>query len=103
MSMSPIEVIRKNYPATVKRNRRTGAETWIPERHKCSYLYRGMEIATYSSTSDTIYLRTDIIGSDFTKTAYERALTCRHHAAYEYLFGMLGVDETSTISEYTYA
>lgn len=96
--MAFVDVKRTNYP---ERTNRRGE--LIPAEYECSYRHDGKEIAHYYSRRDILYLRTDYIGSDFTKTAYQRALTCKYAEAYRYLFGMLGVDETSTISEYTYA
>lgn len=92
-----VNVERKNYPERVGKN-----GLIIPAEYKCRYLHDGKEIAQYFSRRDVLYLRTDFIGGDFSKSAYERAITCKYAEAYQYLFAMLGVDETSTISEYMY-
>ena len=71
--------------------------------YRCRYYFLGREIANYSSSSDTIFLRTEFIGCDFSKSAYERALDCKLAEAYKYLFAMLGIDETSSVSDYMFA
>ena len=96
--MCMIQVNRKNYPERVGRGGKI-----IPAEHACSYRYQGKEIAKYYSRDDILYLRSDYIVCDFSKTRFERATTGAYAEAYKYLFGMLGVDETSNLSEYTYA
>ncbi len=95
-----VEVKRTNYPArTIKY--RSGREKYLPEWHECRYLHNGREIATYNSNDDILYCKTDLIGHDFKRSVYDRATTCKLKDAFCYLFAMLGVDETSSISEYT--
>lgn len=95
--MSMIQVNRKNYPERTDRNGKM-----IPAEYTCSYRYEGKEIAKYYSREDILYLRSDYILCDFSKSHFERATTGEYAEAYKYLFGMLGVDETSNMSEYTY-
>ena len=47
-------------------------------------------------------LLTDLIGPDFKKSVYERAVTCKYKEAYIELFQMLGIDRTSHLTEYSY-
>ena len=96
--MAFVDVKRTNYPERVSRSGKV-----IPAEYSCSYRHDGKELAKYYSREDVLYLRTEYIGSDFEKSAYQRALGCEYAEAYKYLFGMLGVDETSNISEYMYA
>lgn len=100
METVKIEVRRTDYPErTIRyRNGRTRKEA---ARYECRYLYEGKEIALYYSDYDTLYLKTDLIGHDFKKPEYERALSCKYKDAYATLFEMLGVDKTSLLSEYT--
>lgn len=80
--------------------------------YSCTYYHGGREIAKLShggqiakriGSDDCLWLRTEYIGSDFDRTAYNRAITCRIGEAYRQLFDMLGIDESSYISEYMYA
>ena len=95
-----IKVIRTDYP---ERKVRYPSERIIPAHYECSYRYGSCEIAHYNSRNDVFQLRTDYIGKDFSKSAYERALGCAYKDAYKYLFDMLGVDSKTHITEYTYA
>ena len=95
-----VEVIRKDYEAESWTDRR-GRSHYHPAHHYCRYLYDGKEIANYDSISDVIYLKTDYIGHDFSKTVYDRAVNSKYKEAYRYLFDMLGVDKTSRLSEYS--
>ena len=72
----------------------------IPKHHECYYYYNGMEIATYESKDDVLYLKTRCIERDRTKSDYRRALDGQFKEAFGYLFAMLGVDENSRLSEY---
>ena len=100
-----IEVKRNNYPERVRTSRHTGKVLSVtPAFHVCGYFHNGREIAKYDSRDDCLYLRTDYIGCDFSRSAYDRAVSSeRFGEAYRYLFAMLNVDQTSTISEYMYA
>ena len=42
----------------------------IPKCYECRYYSDGKEIAWYTSKDDTIFLRTDYIGTDFSKSEY---------------------------------
>ena len=72
----------------------------IPKHHECYYYYNGVEIATYESKDDVLYLKTKYIERNRNKSDYERALNGTYKEAYQYLFNMLGVDKTSRLSEY---
>lgn len=91
-----VEVKRRDYPQRMGRN---GKE--IPASFECKYIAGGKVIAYYESKQDTLYLKTDYIGTDWSKSPYERALSCERKEEYKYLFNMLGADNTSKISEYT--
>lgn len=97
-----IQVKRIDHPEWTGKNR-FGKTVTRPASHECIYRYEGREIARYTSRNDCLMLRTDYIGCDFDKSIFERATSCEYADAYKYLFGMLGVDETSHMSEYTYA
>lgn len=88
---SIIQVKRYEYPATKRR----------PACFECHYYSGGREIAWYHSFNDRLYIKTDLIGHDFKKPAFTRALTSPYKREYEYLFNMLGVDETTVLNEYT--
>ena len=85
-----IEVRRTNYPGRL----------YHSGHYTVDYFHDRKKIAFYDSRSDTLYLRTELIGSDFKRSAYERAKTCESKDVYEYLFAMLNVDETTKISEF---
>lgn len=91
-----IEVKRQDYPARTDR-----AGNTIPAHFECYYMADGKQIAHYTSRNDTLYLRTDYIGTEWSKSPYERALECSHREDYKYLFAMLGADGTTKMSEYT--
>ena len=98
-----IEVKRTDHQEIVRRSRKTGEVIEvIPARYECSYRYNGREIAHYYSRDDTMALMTDLIGHDFKKSVYERAITCKHKDAYIELFQMLGIDRTTHLTEYSY-
>ncbi len=80
--------------------RGTPREKTIPAFYECYYYHGGKEIASYDSRFDTLYLKTKLISKDRSMNYYNRALAGEHKEAYAYLFNMLGVDETSTMSEY---
>ena len=96
-----IEVRRRDYPAQTYRLH--GHEFSENARYECRYFHQGREIARYDSKTDCLYLKTDLIGHDFKKTKYDRALRCQTKEAYSYLFDMLGIDRDSNLGEYTYA
>ena len=75
----------------------------VNKGHECRYTYNDREIAWANEINDNfmLYLKTDYIGSDFRKSAYERATTCKYKDAYKELFELLGVDENCNVSEYT--
>lgn len=91
-----ITVERTDYPAIHPKNRPS-----IPAHYESRYICEGREIATYDSLRDVLYCRTDYIGRDFKRSVYERAVSCPRKEQYIYLFDMLGVNETSDLSEYT--
>lgn len=78
----------------------TRREKTIPAFYECYYYHDGKEIAWYNSKNDTLYLKTRLISKDRSLNYYNRALAGDYHEAYAYLFNMLGVDETSTMTEY---
>lgn len=100
-----ITVKRNNHPAREIRSRHTGEVIrTIPEHYECGYFYEGREIARYWSQDDCLCLRTEYIGCDFKRSAYDRAVSSEKYGeAYQYLFAMLNVDRTSNISEYCFA
>lgn len=93
-----IEVKRHDVKAFY--GKRTG-KLLMPAHYECRYYHKGMEIAWYNSLSDTLYLKTDLIGHDFKMPCYERALTSKYKEVYRYLFDMLGTDKACKLSEYT--
>ena len=96
-----IEVKRTNFAKRELHDNRTGkVMRVVPEFYECRYYHNGREIAWYNSKDDCIYLKTRLIGTDFKKTPYERALSCPMKDVYAYLFEMLGADATSKMSEY---
>ena len=96
-----IEVKRTDYQQKVIRNKRNGKERIIPAHYECRYLCNGKEIAYYDSRDDVLYLKTDLIGHDFKRSEYDRAMACKYSEAYRHLFQMLGADKTTRMSEYT--
>ena len=110
--MAFVDVVRTDYPKKIFRNKRTGKETIREAFYCCSYRYQGREIANYNSEEDIIRLNSEYIDSKvsnarmkerseyFKKPAYERALECDYKEAYKYLFAMLGIDETTKMSEF---
>ena len=109
--MSVIEVIRTNYPEKTI-HFKNGTEKFIPARYECKYRYEGKTIGFYDSKDDIVYLNDDYInaGLDYRDrkkwakwchtSPYDRAKSCPNHEAYDYLFAMLGIDETTRLSEY---
>jgi hypothetical protein len=79
---------------------KNGLVKTIPAYYECYYYYNGIEVAWYKSKDDVLCLKTKYIERDRTKSDYERALNGSYKEVYSYLFSMLGIDETSRLSEY---
>ena len=94
-----IQVRRTNYEARTKKHK-SGRIEEIPAYYTCRYCYGGKEIARYNSQEDILRLRTEYINNDFSMSYYDRAMQCELSDAYMYLFYMLNVDETTSMSEY---
>lgn len=94
-----ITVKRYDYPEKVIHYKNGKVKT-IAAHHECYYYHNGIEVATYSSKDDVLYLKTKYIERDWNKSTYNRALNGQRKEVYSYLFSMLGVDETTRLSEY---
>ena len=96
-----IEVKRFDYPARDVKRRDGKIVKTIPARYTVRYHYQGKEIAFYESQHDVLYLRSELTLHDWSQTLYKRALAGKYKEVFGYLFDMLGVDETTRLSEYT--
>ena len=99
-----VRVERKDYKEqTFKRYGKI--QTTIPAHYICRYYHkptiqREKEIAMYDSREAVLRLRTEYIARDRKLSTYQRALQGEYSDAYRHLFEMLGVDETTQLSEY---
>lgn len=91
-----IKVKRTDAPA-----QRLGGKDY-PARFSCEYTWNGKVIATYYSLEDVVRLNTKYIEPDFKKSCFERAMNGQFPEAYQELFGMLGCDETTAMSEFMF-
>lgn len=84
-----ITVKRYDFKRTTKR----------PAYYETVYRWDGVKIAEYNSLKDVIYLDSRKIRNG-DGTTFDRALTGKYSHRFAYLFEMLNVDETSSLSEY---
>lgn len=97
-----INTVDKHYDEIVVRNKKGAVIRRTPEHDETWYFCENREIAYYDSLRDLIYLRTEYILKDFSQSTYNRALSGAYKEMYAELFSMLGVDEKTQLSEYSY-
>lgn len=90
MAKARFEVVRHDYKTT-----RISAAYFTNV-----YYWYGEKIAEYDSRKDVIYLNSRKIAKPNGDSIYNRALNGGYGRRFRYMFAALGVDETSTLSEY---
>ena len=76
------------------------ATSSAPAHYETAYYWDGKKIAEYDSMKDVIYLNSRKIAKPNGDSIYNRALNGGYSERFRYMFDALGVDETSTLSEY---
>ena len=76
------------------------ATSFAPAYYVKAYYWDGKKIAEYDSRKDVIYLDSRKIAKPNGDSIYNRALNGGYGRRFRHMFDALGVDETSTLSEY---